>query len=346
MNVVGFDSKVIRRNPSFKALLGIGITVDNYSAFAREYDEVIAEIFNEHGMPKHKQVYKSSELLSLFYSLDVDIIPAVVRKLLPHIKFVDVFYSYFMPSWKDQEGNSGPEKIGIYPKQRLRHVVPVEFIDLIDGAYPAICCYSYIKLQRSQSECSYFLDGVSSMRPSFAVSDVIKNKSTKFLYRGDQVNYVISAADLCCRFIEELTLKRKVRLNKNMIKFLGLDVKKFKTTFIGEKWLRDIRPVKDVIINCNHKYPHPVFYFFPDKGVFERDSKRIMENSLLYKSAMNKAAELGGMVKFFQPEDLEFIQENDFLVTHNESAKMKAEELRQLGCLAKHLSSESIKNII
>ena len=46
MRIIAFDSKkILRKQPDFKALLGVGVTIHNPSKFATEYNSVMDKLF-------------------------------------------------------------------------------------------------------------------------------------------------------------------------------------------------------------------------------------------------------------------------------------------------------------
>lgn len=258
----------------------------------------------------------------------MDIIPEIIKQLVPHIGYIDIYYSYFLSENETEQ----PKSIGIYFKEELKKVSAVEFLDLIEGSYPAICCHAHLKmLKTSIDQTRYMIDDCPSLRPSAAIEQVIKNPFTKFLFKGDKVNYAISTSDLLCRYIDDFTFKNSLHLNQNLVN--SLDFKNCKTTYIGTKWLRDIKPSKNEILKIAHKYPHPIFFFFPDsEGAFGTDSKKVLEYSRLFNLALDKASEFGGTVKFFEPADQFYIEPGDFLVVHNELSRKKIKELKELSC--------------
>lgn len=62
MRVVAFDSKpikrVIRPDRAFKALLGVSVTITNYSDYVKAYNQIIDAIFKQYQIPRKKAIYK------------------------------------------------------------------------------------------------------------------------------------------------------------------------------------------------------------------------------------------------------------------------------------------------
>ncbi len=357
MRIVAFDSRRVLRKkpqviikeqnleqvkldevlqPDFKALLGIGVTITDYKMFASEYNKVMDECFKSNGFSRSRTIYKGSDLLSIFHGAGIDIIPLVAEKLIPHIGFIDIYYSYFVP----QSNSEKTQLIGIYWEEQLERKTPVEFLDLVEGPYPALCCYAFINSLHSKVEQTYLMDHCPGLRPSEAIKSVIRTDSTRFIFKGDQANYAISAADIICKYIDIQCLKNGFYLNKDMVQKLNFDEKKFQTTFIGPSWLRQIKPSRNILLDVSHKYPHPIFFFFPDsQGPFSNKSKDVLEESQLFSMALDKSCELGGCVKFFEPIDQKYITEDDFLVEHSKLSLEKIDELKKLACPAQKIDS-------
>ena len=345
MRIIAFDSKKVRRKlpsakalfgqPEFKALLGIGVTINDYKKFSEEYTKIFTDIFNEHAIQKNKIVFKSYDLMSIFSGMGVDVIKLIVEKLMPHVDFIDIFYSYFL---RDFSEINKEFKVGVYWEEELEHLSAPVFIDLIEGSYPAICCYAYIQSLTNSPNQTYYIDDCPGLRPSEAIIRVIKDKNSKFLFKGDQTNFAISCADLICRYIDQRCSKEGIKFNQNLIERLELDPKKCNTTFIGPSWLNQIKPSKQIELNVNHKFPHPIFFFFVGNGgPFEKNSKDVLEKSNLFNLALNKATILEGSVKFFESADQNFITKEDFVIFHDQLSEAKIEELKKLSCPAKKI---------
>ncbi|MEK6983174.1 MAG: hypothetical protein AABX33_01260 [Nanoarchaeota archaeon] len=290
-------------------------------------------------LPRNRTLYKGSDLLSIFYGVDIDIVPLVAEKLIPHIDFIDIYYSYFEP--QDSEKS---QYIGIYWEEQLEKKTPVEFLDLIEGSYPAICCYALINSLHTKVEQILLMDHCPGLRPSEAIKNVIRDNSTRFIFKGDQANFAISAADIICRYIDIQCLKNGFYLNKDIVQKLNFDEKKVQTTYIGPSWLRQIKPSRNIELDVSHKYPHPIFFFFPDSlGPFSNKSKGVLEESQLFSMALDKSCELGGCVKFFEPIDQKYIAKDDFLIEHNKLSSEKIDELKKLACPAQKIDLSFFK---
>ena len=262
MRLVAFDSKkIVRKAPltnniNFKAMLGVGVTINDYQAFGTKYIDTIQELFDTYGFPKNRLVYKSSDLAALFHGKGIDILPILIEKLIPHIDFIDIYFSYFL-NFQDR---TQPFMVGVYWEEELERLHAPQFIDLIDGPYAAICCHAYLKQIVTPIDSLYFIDDCPGLKPSIATSNVIKNPKTRFLFKGDQINFGISIADLLCKYIDLESLQKGFRLNKDLIQNIEFDGAKCKTTFIGPDWLRDIKPSRKINLEINHKHPHPAFF--------------------------------------------------------------------------------------
>src|SRR3989344_514368 len=326
MRVMGFDGKKIKSKLAskqstqplwFEALLGVGITVDNYDIFAKKYDEIIEKQFVQNGLNRNKALYKSSDLTSIFYSIGINLIPVLIKELLGIVSSVDIYY-HFVPKYYD-ENSQILNELGVFYEEDIKKCGAAEYIDLITGHFPALCCYSYL----------------NSITTEIA--------STRFLFRGDVVNYVVNAADILCKYIEETVKSNNLPFDQNLIMNVGLPEDKCTYHFISPRFINAIKPSRKTVLNISHKYPHPIYFFFNMADSAFKSPTNLLENSELYRLALRKASLNGGTVKFYTNEDQQFITGDDFLVTHTEHADKLAEELKRCGCPASIINHSHLK---
>lgn len=351
MRLVGFDGKKIRKNipvvgatqPQwFESLLGIGITVNDYPKFVQEYNKLLDTLFTKNGLVRNRALYKGYDLVSLFYGKGIDLIPQLVDELLKLVDFIDI-YSYFIPEYYDTDAKI-PNKIGAYYEEKIDYLSNVEFLDLIQNHFPALCCYSYLDALKSEvKDTIYCIDDCPSLLQSHAVVGIVKHPNTRFLYRGDQVNYGINAADVFCKYIEELYINKNIEIDSNIVRNLGLPQDKVQYHYIGSRWLNVIKPARRALLNINHKYPHPIYFLFTDKSSAFSSSREALENSVLFREVLTRAALGGGSVKLFELDDQDYITPQDFLITHTKNTDEKTKELIRLGCPATVLDIDSLR---
>lgn len=191
------------------------------------------------------------------------------------------------------------------------------------------------------------IDDCSTLKPSIAIQEVVSNPSTKFFYKGDQVSHAISCADILCKYIDRISLNRNVWLNSQMIERLGLPSSIFRTTCISRQWLPNIKPSRRVEIVIDHKRPHPMFIFFnEEKGAFGGTTKEAIEKSSVFNKALNHASKKGGTVKFFEPNDQNYLGNEDCLVEFNVSSTRKIDDLIGLGCKSRRINKDFFENPI
>ena len=348
---MGFDGKKIKSKLAskqstqplwFEALLGVGITVDNYDIFAKKYDEIIEKQFVQNGLNRNKALYKSSDLTSIFYSIGINLIPVLIKELLGIVSSVDIYY-HFVPKYYD-ENSQILNELGVFYEEDIKKCGAAEYIDLITGHFPAICCYSYLKSITTEiAGTRYIIDDCPGLTPSNAVIGVVSNPNTRFLFRGDLVNYVVNAADIFCKYIEETVKSNNLPFDQNLIMNVGLPEDKCTYHFISPRFINAIKPSRKTVLNISHKYPHPIYFFFNMADSAFKSPTNLLENSELYRLALRKASLNGGTVKFYTNEDQQFITGDDFLVTHNEHADKLAEELKRCGCPASIINHSHLK---
>lgn len=342
--MIGFDGKKIRllidrtgkkAQPHwFEGLLGVGITINDYEQFVKKYDELLESLFKKEGLIRNKTLYKGSDLVAIFYGKGINLIPGLIEELLKLIDFVDIYF-HDVPEYFDENAQI-TNRIGVYYEEEIEHLTNVKFIDLIQNHFPALCCCSYLKnLESEVKDTIYCIDDCSPLLQSKATIEIIKHPNTRFLFRGDQVNFAVNVADIFCKYLEDRITKEKIRIEGHLIKNLGLPEDKTEYHYINQKWLYIIKPARRAILNINHKYPHPVYIIFTDAQSAFKNAKDVIENSVLFREALKKASVEGGSVKFFEAQDQDYITEQDFLITHTENTDKKIKELKRMGCPAK-----------
>jgi len=323
MRLIGFDSKLIKREKrNFKALLGVSVLVNNYDQFCQKYDELIDKTLSSLSIPKSRRVYKSSDLTEITHRVGVDVVTLVANGLLKYIDFVDVYYTYFQPEYPDSIIDKSKIKevkdISCYYMQEIERLSPVKFIDLISGYYPTICCHAYLKNKSFTLQEHYYLDHCSGIQPSIAIKNVLSKPNVKFVFRGDQINPVISSADIICRYIDDFAFKNGLSLNRHLPKRLNFESNKSQTTFIGPSWLFDIKPSHKEHLNVSHKCLHPIFYFITapiSESIFGKKARDTLE-------------------KFFESNDQLYTTKEDFVVVHDEYSQKVADNLVRMGSQA------------
>lgn len=346
MRLVGFDGKKIKKTiknsqgstpQQFEALLGIGVTVNDYNLFMQEYDKIIDNSFKNNSLVRNKVLYKGSDLTAIFYGKGIDLISELIQQLLSLVTSVDIYFHYIPPYYDGKidldKSEKISNKIGVYYEEEIEHLSNVQFIDLIEHHFPALCCYSYLQELNSEIKGTlYCIDECPNLLQSKAIVSIIKHPNTRFLFRGDQINYVVNAADIFCRYIEERTKNENIIIDRNLVRILGLPEDKVKYHYIGSKWLNVIKPSRRGRLNISYKYPHPIYFLFSQTKSAFIDSRNLIENSALYREALKKASYEGGSVKFFESQDQDYINDSDFLITHTEDTDEKTKELKRIGC--------------
>ena len=352
MRVVGFDARPIRRQvtkddkrePDFKANLGIAVTISDYELFVKKYEQIVENLFAKYAVPPQPGLRKASELVEIFYAIGIDLIPELATSIIQEVDYIDIIYSFFA---KEIGPDGKPARVKVYwatPEWKIYS--KAEFVDLLEGQFPALCCYAYLQKNRTEIPGStYYVDFCPALYPSTAIQTVLQNTHTRLLYKGDQVNHAINAADILCRYIDNECIRHAAFLNQHLVQKLGLPHNKFETTFIGEKWIKQINPSRNIKLSANHKAPHPLFVFFTSpSNPFGKETRSVVENSPLYRRALQEAAKIGGCVKLFEAEDQTILNENDFLVVHDTESKAKADALAALGIKSKIVNQNYFQN--
>lgn len=278
---------------------------------------------------------KGSDLLEFEHTRGVDLIQIIGPEITKLADYIELFYTYFPPGWNDT--------ITVYSREKPETITPIRFLDIIAGAYPAICCAAHISNVQTDPTIHYFVDQSPSLKSSKAIDSFIQHSKTVLVPQGDRVNYIINAADILCRYIDEQAELQGVNLNQDLPRRIGLSSKNVRTHALYEKWLHFIKPIKRTDISPHHKVPHPVFYLFSKSEAFGDRSRAALEDSHLFRVALSKALETGGCVKFFEERDQKNIRAEDLLIVHNDQGKLMSKELLAMGCKATVLTYEELE---
>lgn len=153
MVTVGFDSKLFMAGKGdrvFKALIGVGVTVEDGIRFRSRYLEVLKDLFYQYNTPPRRKVYKAAYLYKEFYDDAPRFMDKLLGTLSDEIMRVDVFYTYY-PTKR-------VPKIAIFRRSGTKVCTPIEFINLIYNSYPHICVWGYLNAYPEARDYEYCID--------------------------------------------------------------------------------------------------------------------------------------------------------------------------------------------
>lgn len=328
---MAFDSKNIRRG-NFRALIGIAVTISDLDNFEKMYTAILQDYFNSLNYPFNRNVYKSADLLSLFYSLDPDVILNIVSKLCAHIDHIDLFYSYFAHS------DTAKRPIDMYYNHTGEKVSHDRYLDKIENYYPALCCYSMIVNLTTDVTDKYLLDGCSDMEPSKATKAIYKNSKVVFFTNGDRVNCAISAADLILKFIDVYIAKKDYYLNQDLPSKLPPFINnKITCNNRSDKWVYDFNPESNSKLDITRRLARPIHFVLRNLNSTIIKNEATFKKTPIFDTALNMAQKNVGSVKLFDADDIPKIQESDYIIYYDAATEKMVEELKEHGVKATFL---------
>lgn len=327
MAEVGIDSRrFIRKSingSDFLAILGIGVCVENYKEFKKEYKEIMTTLLSKRNIKQKRQIYKTSDLIGM--GIDSIFFEEFYLAIKDKISKLFVFFS-ILPSNKI---------VKINLTSGLKEISAIDFLTKhLDASYPHICAWSLDKGYNDENRFvgEYFLDSFNSKRTNAWMS-ISQLQNLRILPNGDKTNAIISSADILIHFLDEKLLSTRNKLGQDQIKevFKEMD-DNVDIRFIGEKCLHHLVPLSDKdLIKINKHFPNPTFYVIREKES-KQMSDKVFENSPLFDKIVNYCFENGGCFKFFDSScDTDSLSEHDFLVPVGENATNTIKQFKELG---------------
>lgn len=330
MPTIAFDDVVFERRGSvgtFRAPMGVAVTVTDEEKFAKRYDKVLDSLFVKYKNKRKKRIYKAAHLVSQILDASVSFIDDFLEEISDYITRIDVFYSYF-------PANLVPKgRIYVFKDTHPRWYDANHFINLIENSYVHICVWRYLELhpdcKKYNFHCDYFEGKVTPAWES------IRDMSNLHLYNsGGECNCFISTADLILRHIQDTLQGNLIQQNVRQCFDAIENGTHVDVHWLGPKkeFLNNIAPNKDISADVRPKIKHPIFIIAwqnPTNRSLEKDA---FEWSLAYSKTMERAFEVNGCVRFWDPKGgPHFIKEDeDVVIVANEQAKTMVESIRSV----------------
>lgn len=328
MPVVAFDDMLFQRRGvkgTFKAPLGVSLTIRDEKKFAKRYDTIIDNLFLKYGYERKKRIYKAAHLVGQLLDKSTNFIEEFITGMSRYIGQIDVYYSYF------PEGIT--PRIWTFKDTHPRWYQPDRFINLIQNSYVHICMWRYLQLHPDCKDYDFHTDYFQGkVTPAW---EAIRDKENLFLYNsGCECNCFISSADLILRHIQERltgTLGRAAirQCFKNIINGTHID-----SYWLGPKkaFLNNIAPNKDIDADVRSKIKHPIFIIAWQNPSGHASDKDTFEWSDTYSKIMEKAFENNGCVRFWDPKTGPHFtdQKQDYVMVTNDLAKPIVKSIKSI----------------
>ena len=297
MPIAAFDDALFQRHGTtgtFRAPIGVGLTIQNEKKFAKSYDTILDKLFQKYNHQRKKRVYKAAHLVGQLLDQSTNFIEDFISEISANVERIDTYYSYF------------PEdvtpRIYTFKDTHPRWYEPNRFISLIQNSYVHICVWRYLQLHPDCKEYDCLVDYFEGkVTPAW---EAIRDKHNLFLYNsGCECNYFISSADLILRHIQnKLTgalVRRAIRqCFENIANGTHVDA-----YWLGPKkeFLNNIAPNKDIDADTRQKIKHPIFIIAWQGPSGQASDKDTFEWSDNYSKIMEKALNNNGCVRFWDP---------------------------------------------
>lgn len=335
LKVIGFDSREFKRKVMkkdgtegiFRSVLGIGIRVDDYSQFEKEYQNNLSEIFKKHGLTKEYNYYCLNDLKDI--ANKEKIVEEFILSMKDHMEKIHIFYTLF-----SKKRNPEVKVYGRYAqKHELKLSKPTrDYFELLDehliNMFPTICAWKILHCVFPPIQ--FHLDSYSGhINESFESLEKSKIKKVVFP-SGDCVNPVISLADLFLYFFDNRLEKKKLHLIfPNIRKVLPEFGEKVLAYPILNKHLPQITPLDKIEAEAEKYFLRPIYWVFKGNGQIDSGT---FKRSKAYRRLLDYISSKGGSIKMFSKmKDADNLKDGDYGVFINDSGKESILTYKKLG---------------
>lgn len=326
MPVVAFDDVLFQRHGTtgtFKAPMGVGITIPNEKKYAKNYDIILDKLFDKYKNERKKRIYKAAHLVGQLLDSSTGFIEDFLDAISRYVSHIDIYYSYF-PS-------DITPRIFCFKDTHPRWYEPNRFINLIQNSYVHICAWRYLQLHPECKEYECHLDHFQGkITPAW---EAIRDKENLYLYNsGNECNCFISSADLILRHIQNRLTGALVRRSVRQCFTDIIDGTHVDAYWLGPKkdFLNNIAPNKDIDADVRPKIKHPIFIIAWQSPSNRASDKDAFEWTNTYSKTMERAFECGGCVRFWDAIHCPHLvdEKQDTVILANDLAKPMVESIK------------------
>lgn len=312
MEVCGIDSGEYARTGSlggtFKAPLGGSITIPNYSAFKKCYDEVLDDLFKKHEKQRRRRVYSNALISRLFDDVTQawKFADEFINRLEPVISQFDIYYTYFT--------KNRPAVVKCYGTRKtpVQEFTPIEFIEkILNNSYPHLCAWEH-SINNPQFSGFYFLDHFQA-DTTYAWQQIATNPNLYGFVGGDESNPAISVADIFTTVVNNrLYRERKGLWPEDIISvFPEIKNEKLKVCFMADACLSQMIPLEDRKIILNLK--HPIVFILREESIFLK--KEFLAETPLMDAVYNLAYAVDGTIVYFDAKRHgKLVKDGDYII--------------------------------
>jgi hypothetical protein len=331
MSVVAFDSKEFIRGgeKSFFAPLGAGVKFDNEAEFKDNYNASLDETARKFRFDRKRKAYTTYELIQkLGFRKTIAFLEAFFQEIKETIAQMGVYYTIIPPTKVPAVKKYGTEGYAV------QEVGTLKFLRELNPYYVYCCAWCYAQARAHPSE-KLVLDGFEGkITNAWRELERIGGERLRVYLRGDQCNPFISTADMMAALVDFRLYRHRKRLDPagitSVFSNAGFEVT---PVFIGQPHLPKITPAPDRMIDVAPYFARPMIFIVPEELELLKVGavRKILEGSPLMDSILNKAFEIDGAVKFFEPNiDSTAIRGGDKFVCLGPKAKAAAEYIQKM----------------
>lgn len=334
MTVVAFDTKEFNRglDKTFFACLGVGVEIKNEQNFGKEYISSFEKISKDFGFNKTRKIYKAYDMgQRLGFRKAIAFWEKLLEEVQDFIVRLNVYYTILPPS--------KIKKVKMYgaQKSKVKEVDALDFLGRLNPAYVHCCAWKYMEDNVSLPQ-SMLLD-YFEYEVTEGWNALIERVKPKIYYHGDKCNPFISLADNLAmlvdvrlyRFyknklrefyednlampVDDRLYRKKIGLSgENIVKaFEDIDVNVLASP-IDLRHLKYVSPYRNQKIDTVPYIARPLIIVIPEE-IKLASGRRIIEDSPLMDAILDKAVDMDGSVKFFDPNiDAKVVKKGDIAV--------------------------------
>lgn len=332
MTIAAFDAKEFNRGAekSFFAPIGISVKIDDEGEFQERYDKIMEETAANFNFERTRYVYKSSQLLDeLGLNKGIAFMEQFFSEIVDFIASTELYFTIIPPSKVSE--------IEIYG---TGETVPTQkFLRKLNTNYVHCCGWKYSQVHDELPE-RLVLDYFEGKQTG-AWHDLKEIDGLQIYLRGDLCNRLISTADLLISIVDFRLYRRKERLNEDNLRKIFLQENLTTTVeFIGQPDFGNIVMKRRKMIDTSPFLAHPIIFVLPETQ-FGSKARKIIENSPVMDSILNRAVELDGSTKFYDQDlDAGLVEDGDILIYMGDEGKELAEVISSVYDVEKSLAKD------
>jgi len=322
MNFCGIDAVEFERQwkmGKWNSVLGACVFTSSYEDFQARYKKAIKEQFKRMGFDVKRTVHSSHSINSVLQNSPqgYNFFEFMLSECLDCIDKINLVFSYYPKM----------DEIYMFSDKRPSSLPPSDFIKRhLLNSYPHVCAWHALK----SNSCTIMMDSFNGYL-THAWEEIESYDKINIYFNGDECNPLISMADITLRIANERLLRENMFLGKQQVLSVFEDLgSKISVDFLGRSQLPLITPRNNISIPIFRKIKHPVFFILRPKTDY-LDNK-IFLNSPRGHDILELAHIKQGCAKIYnKDEDINIMQDGDFLVFTDKNGDIAAQTIIDLG---------------